>query len=100
MKLRMKEIRTQKGMTQREVADRAGISVSYYTEIELEKKPVNSNRLEAIAKALRCSVPDLILDQSKTAHQEVISIINSLDEDKQRLVLEIARSFLGKPGKP
>ena len=64
MKLRIREIRTQQGLTQRELGEKAGISISYLSEVESGKKPLNSRRIEKVARALGVSPTDLIDDSS------------------------------------
>lgn len=88
MKLRLKELRKAKGWTQREVAEKAGISLSYYTELELETKQINARRMDAIAKALEVEPFELIRsgdDGNVHAKQkrlnEIISQLMALDEN-------------------
>jgi transcriptional regulator with XRE-family HTH domain len=95
MRLRLKELRTARGMTQRQVADQAGMSVSYYTEIEGGKKQINANRMDAIARALRVSPSELILDPRKEADSELLALLSSLDETKRDLLLDLARKLAG-----
>lgn len=99
MKLRIKEIRMERQMTQRQVADLAGMSVSYYTEIELGKKTLNARRLEAIAKALRVQPADLIIDERDTEQQQLLREIKKLTPDERALVTSLIRR-LTAPSEP
>ncbi len=50
--LNMKRYRTLLGITQAELAERAGMSVGYVGEVEMGRKFPSPEKLEAIAKAL------------------------------------------------
>lgn len=61
MKIRIKELRKQRNMTQRQLALRSGVAKSYINE--LEKGKYNNPGAEVLcklAKALRCNINDLI----------------------------------------
>ena len=60
MELRIKECRKAAGLTLAELAQRAGLSVSYMSELENNLKPINSRRLQAIARALKVREFELI----------------------------------------
>jgi len=62
--IRIKELRVAKGLTQAQLAERAGISRSYLTEMENETKPINSRRLARVASVLGVE-PGLLLDPKK-----------------------------------
>lgn len=64
MRLRIEELLAEKRWTVQELADRAGMSKSYLSEIKNGIKPANSRRIQAIAKALEVSPVDLIDDDS------------------------------------
>jgi transcriptional regulator with XRE-family HTH domain len=64
MKLRLKEFRKANGMTQRVVAEKAGMAVSYYTELELGKKQINANRLQALARVFGVA-PQALIDEPR-----------------------------------
>lgn len=93
MKLRMKELRLKRHMTQRQVAEIAGMSVSYYTELEGGKKTINANRMVSIAKALGVQPQDLIVGGSDAEKDELLGMLKTLPEDKQRLVYEMVVSL-------
>lgn len=103
MKLRLKELRTAKGWTQREVAEKAGISLSYYTELELERKQINARRMEAIAKAFGVEPFELIRSgDSGAVHaklkelNDTISELLALDESEVEDVANFARYKLAQ----
>lgn len=55
----LRDRRTERGETQREVADRAGISVQYLSEIERGLKEPSSEMLAAVGGALGLPLLDL-----------------------------------------
>jgi transcriptional regulator with XRE-family HTH domain len=56
---RIKEIRTTRGMTQKQLSILAGISQVQISNIERNSKSTTLNTLENIAKSLNCCVYDL-----------------------------------------
>ena len=56
---RLKEMRKSKGLTQKELADKAGVSESYICQIETGKM-VSLTKLDKMAEALGCKVKDLV----------------------------------------
>lgn len=55
----LKIIRSHRGLTQAELAERSGISRPYLTEIETGKKDGSIRAMKALAEALNVSVGDL-----------------------------------------
>lgn len=60
MKLNIRQIRKEKGMTLDGLAEKIGVSNGYLSEMERGVKNINSLRLEQLARALNCSPADLI----------------------------------------
>lgn len=56
------EMRTQKGLTQRDISEQLGISESYYNLIEngIRQRNMNVATLCGLAKALQVSIPMLV----------------------------------------
>lgn len=96
MKLRLKELRLSKGMTQTQVAKAAGLSQSYYTELELGRKQINANRLEALARVLGVQPAALIEGTTTNPAHEVAAMLEALTPDEQALVLNLVRSLNAK----
>ncbi len=96
MRLRLKEIRKAKGLTQREVADMAGMSVSYCTEIELGRKQINANRMDKIARALAVTPQELIFDSAVEEDRRLLAELESLPAEKKQLVADLIRSLSEK----
>lgn len=94
MKLRLKDLRLARGMTQREVADAAGMSSSYYTEIELGRKQINAHRMENIARALGVQPHELLLT-GDPENDDLVRELRELSPEKKALVLNLIRSLRG-----
>jgi transcriptional regulator with XRE-family HTH domain len=98
MKLRLKQIRQSKRLTLDQLAARVGMSKSYVSEIENERKQVNGRRLEAFAAALDVSVHDLIGDATEDTASDIvehIEIMRALTTEDRREVERLAL-FLAK----
>lgn len=59
MKLKLREVRKLKGLTQEELAERCGLSGSSISRYELEQSYPNILELEWIALALKVKITDL-----------------------------------------
>jgi transcriptional regulator with XRE-family HTH domain len=61
LKDRLRELRTAAGLTQQELAVKAGLSVSAVVQLEAGRVPdPRVSTMKALAKALGCSVDDMI----------------------------------------
>ena len=61
IKDRLKELRALAGLTQQELATKAGLSISGVVQVELGKIPdPRVSTLAALARALGCTVDDLL----------------------------------------
>lgn len=94
MALRIKTLRTGRGLTQQQLAEMAGISRSQLSEIESETKPANTLRLNAIAAALAVSVDDLFDHAAKDAYRaELFNLMADMDEEDRAAILRMARAM-------
>lgn len=59
MALKIKALRNARGLTQQQLADLAGMERSQLSKIEREVEPASTKRLDALARALGVSVPEL-----------------------------------------
>lgn len=64
MKLKLKELREKNGWTQDQVAERSGMSKSFYSEIESGKKAANSRRIAKFSEVFNVPAFELIDDTS------------------------------------
>lgn len=107
MKLRLREHRVARGLTQRQVADVAGYSVSYITEIENGTKQVNARMMERLSAALTelgkidgfepVTPANLILDESDPAALALAHRIAKLSPDQKDAVVRLIQAFLDPP---
>ena len=94
MREKLRSVRTSKNLTQKQVSEMAGLSLSYYTEIELGKKQLNERRAKAIAKALRVSISDILEDHEVNAElEEVKAHFGQLSPSNRAVVLNILREL-------
>lgn len=100
---RLKEARKARKMTQQDVADRVGVSVSTVKKWELDLNEPNSDKLIALALGLGVSVdylfgvntaPDLIVSDDT---KKLLAIIDKL-EPRQREALADYAEFLRNGG--
>jgi transcriptional regulator with XRE-family HTH domain len=90
MKLRLKELRTSKGWTQRQAAEAAGMSVSYYADMERGDKQSNAARQEALARAFGVTVPDLFEATKSPEDEKFFLDVNDLSEDEKQILRDMA----------
>ena len=58
--------RQAQGRTLREVADAAGVSLTYLSEVERGRKEASSEVLEAVCAALHCHLADLFFEVAES----------------------------------
>jgi transcriptional regulator with XRE-family HTH domain len=58
--MKLKKLRESKGLTQAELAERAGISREYLARLELGQHDPHLSRLRKLAQALRVKVSELV----------------------------------------
>lgn len=58
--MKLKKLREERGLTQEELAKKAGISRAYLARLEIGMHDPHLSRLRQLAKALRVKVSDLV----------------------------------------
>ena len=97
MTLKIKELRKARGMTQEELAAIAGVSRSQFSEIESEKKPANTLRLNAIAAALGVTLDQLFEVGSRDLYKdELNNLVDMMDGEDRDAFIRMARSLAHK----
>lgn len=97
MALRIKTLREARGLTQGMLAEMAGLSRSQLSEIETERKPANTLRLNAIAAALGVSVDALFEDGNREAYvSEILSLMRDMPEDDRQAIIRHAKALSKK----
>ena len=66
LNLRIRELRTDKGLTLVELAEKVGVSTPHLSEVERGKKNLNNHLMVRIAAALGVSPEDLIAGDDRT----------------------------------
>lgn len=94
MGLRIKELRIKRGLTQQELADRARMSRSQLAMIEMETRPANTLRLNALATALGVKVEDLF--ESGDESSRLIQIVRDLSPEDRAALVRIAEAMASK----
>ena len=88
MKIRITEWRKKREMTVEALANRAGMSKSYLSELANGKKAFNARRLQSLADALDCSPLDLLDDSSvdPDIFQHIKRLQDLSPEDRQAVI--------------
>lgn len=68
--LAVKELRTAKGLTQHQLAEKAGVYKSYFTNIELGKNSPSVSKLNDIALAMGTTLSNLIITAERIGKEE------------------------------
>lgn len=91
MKLRVKDVRNERGMTVQDLADKTHISKSHISELENNKKTANGNKLSQLAEGLECSIIDLIdLPELSPAVRRLLSLAAQLSDGSLKEVADFA----------
>lgn len=61
--MRLKELRQARGFTQKTLADKLGMSLTYLCNLENGKANVSLSTLRRLAKVLKVKVADLVADE-------------------------------------
>lgn len=91
MKMRIRKLRDEAGLTQQQLADRIGLSRSHLSQIETEATPVNTRRLNDLARALGVTVAELFEGSYPSADAEIVALFEVMSPDDQAALLAMAR---------
>lgn len=80
----IKSLRERLGMTRSELSELAGFSPCYVSLVERNKKRMSLQSLEAFAKALSASVPELVVMSASS--EEEIEDIEVFVRDKVKML--------------
>lgn len=86
MKLQIKDLRENHGLTQRQAADMLNIKYSTYSNYESGKREPNLETLEALSKFYNCTV-DYLMGISESPHPPAIT------KDSPEAILEAKREL-------
>lgn len=93
--MNLKILRKNSGLTQKQVADKCGISLRAYQNYEANLREMNYQTLKCVADCFHCSIDYLIEHQSNDIiysdftqdQQKAISMIKKLDEKETAMLL-------------
>ena len=94
---RVRELRTERDLTQEQLADRAGITWGYVSAIERATKSATIETLTAIAKGLDVSLSELFLDVDQDLPKELQRIQAAFagrSTVQQKLILKVLEDAL------
>lgn len=91
---RIKQIREKKGLTQDQLAEAAGISKGFLSDVENNNKNISSQSLLRLANALGASVDYLLQGAAReTAEKKPVVIPPELSEAAEQLKLSYAETL-------
>lgn len=90
---RIKDIRDARGMTQDQLAEKAGISKGFLSDVENNKRNISSENLLRIANVLGASVDYLLRGETRAANREEVVIPPELSEVAEELNLTYAETL-------
>ena len=106
-----KQWREYRDLSQERLAERLETSVASVSRIESGKQPYTQDYLEALAVALQTdpasllmrdpsdsSAPWSVWDNAKPAERRFLTEFGSADDDKKKLIIEIAKPVFGRTG--
>lgn len=92
---RIKEIRSEKNLTQEYLAQKTDVNVSHISNIETNKVKVSLTLLVGICNALDITIDYLLENEYYTPtsviEKELVNSIKNMDKDKQEILLKIAK---------
>lgn len=97
MRLKINELRKAKGLTVEALAEAAGYSKSYMSELASGKKQFNARVLDSLARVFECNPLDLIDDTDlEDGILEHIKKLSQLSEEDQRAIFHHADALLSR----
>lgn len=96
-RLFVKEWRIYRGLTQEQLAERVGMSVSNISQIERGLQGYSPEGLEALSDALRCE-PGHLFMVDPTRGDVIWSIWERASEAERRQIIAVSQAIVGKTG--
>jgi len=90
---RIMQVRTQKGLTQRQISERTGIASSYLSRIENRRLEPRPKTLRKIAEALGVPVSDFFQDRPGAPPGAIQCVITATGH----CIMDLLRASRGKP---
>lgn len=89
----LKNLRTLRGFTQQHVYEAAGISKSYYSELENGKKQLNERLIGQLAKVLSVEPYMLVINSENQSDIQFVSDLADLNSSQRQVLREMAASL-------
>ena len=89
------QLRRSINMTQQELAEKVGISVTFLSEIENGRKSMSVDTLIKLSKCLQVSLDTIVFgkDAEDDMQKDVVSMMSTLPLEYNESILVIAREF-------
>lgn len=89
------QLRRSINMTQQELAEKVGISVTFLSEIENGRKSMSVDTLIKLSKSLQVSLDTIVFgkDAEDDMQKDVVSMMSTLPLEYNESILVIAREF-------
>ena len=95
---RIKKARTQKKLTQEELAEKIDVSVAYLSRVERGDTKINLTRLNQICELLQVSKGQILDGSSNTStnylNNEFSSLLKSCPPEKFKLIYDISKVII------
>ncbi len=93
---KIKELRTLQNLTQFELAEKANLSISLISKIEIQEENIKINTLNKIANALNTNIESLLKkDNSYSLNEQVIlNKLNKLNDDSKKDIEKIINQII------
>jgi transcriptional regulator with XRE-family HTH domain len=95
----IRQWRDRLGITQEELADRAGLSYGYISLLETGKRGYTQDSLERIAHELRCT-PGELLNVDPTRDASFMGLVETLKPHERRQAEDLVRLFVQRRNDP
>jgi len=90
---RVRELRLAAGITQRELADRIGLSPGQVGKIERGENKLHSVHVERLSQALRCQRWELFSDAASATQTALLALLDQLSPEDQDRLLNFGRAL-------
>jgi len=93
----IKRLRSQKGITQGELADRSNLGLNMVSKLERDATDPKLSSLYKLMNALECSADDLITDENKSSFQGKMNRLfkraSQLPEDEKEVLMKLIDKY-------
>lgn len=93
---RLRDIRTAKGLSAKQIADAMGIKPPYISDLERGKKGMTINTLEKICEVLDISLVDFFQMDKKPIDLDILDAVGGLSEEKKKQLVAFLNGLSDK----